>query len=71
MFFGFNYNRYDPEHVRIGQPVLISRGRRWTDRSLTWHAGGGHTHHTPHTTGIERPWCAESLPSHISKKEMA
>ena len=23
--------------------------------------------HTRHTTGIERPWCVESLPSHISK----
>ena len=23
--------------------------------------------HTHHTTGIERPWCVESLPSHISK----
>ena len=22
---------------------------------------------TRHTTGIERPWCVESLPSHISK----
>ena len=41
MFFGFNYSRYDPEHVTIGQPVLMSRARRWTDRSLTWHAGGG------------------------------
>ena len=41
IFFGFNYNTYDPEHVTVGQPVLISRARRWTDRSLTWHAGGG------------------------------
>ena len=22
---------------------------------------------THHTTGIERPWCVERLPSHISK----
>ena len=40
-FFGYNYQRYAPEHVTIGRPLLISRGRRWTDRSLTWHAGGG------------------------------
>ncbi len=40
-FFGYNYDRYTPEHVTIGYPVLISRGRRWTDRTLTWHAGGG------------------------------
>ena len=40
-FFGYNYNRYAPEHVTVGQPVLTSRGRRWTDRTLTWHAGGG------------------------------
>ena len=40
-FFGFNYNTYDPEHLTLGQPVLTSRGRQWTDRSLTWHAGGG------------------------------
>ena len=40
-YFGFNYNRYDPEHVTVGQPVLNSRGRRWTNRSLIWHAGGG------------------------------
>lgn len=40
-FFGYNYSSYAPEHVTVGQPVLISRGRRWTDRTLTWHAGGG------------------------------
>ena len=40
-FFGFNYNAYEPQHVTIGQPALISRAQRWTDRSLTLHAGGG------------------------------
>ena len=40
-FFGYNYTRYAPEHVTIGETVLTSRGRRWPDRSLTWHAGGG------------------------------
>jgi len=40
-FFGFNYAAYDPEHITIGQPLLISRSRQWTDRSLTWHSGGG------------------------------
>jgi len=40
-FFGFNYDRYGPEHVTVGHPVLVSRGRRWTDRSLTWHGSRG------------------------------
>lgn len=40
-FFGYNYNEYAPEYVTVGQPVLNSRGQRWTDRTLTWHAGGG------------------------------
>ena len=40
-FFGFNYDAYEPEHLTIGAPVLISRAHQWIDRSLTWHAGGG------------------------------
>ena len=28
VFFGFNYNTYDPQHVTIGEPVLTSRARR-------------------------------------------
>ena len=40
-YFGFNYDAYAAEHITIGEPVLISRGREWTDRSLTWHAGDG------------------------------
>lgn len=40
-FFGFSYNAYSNQHVTIGYPVLIFRTRRWTNRSLTWHAGGG------------------------------
>ena len=40
-FFGFNYDAYEPDHLTIGAPVLISRAHQWTDRSLTWHAGGG------------------------------
>ena len=40
-FFGFNYDTYADEHVDIGHPVLISHNLPWTDRSLTWHSGGG------------------------------
>ena len=41
LFFGFRHTTYPPTHMTIGHPVLISSGRRWTDRTITWHAGGG------------------------------
>ncbi len=37
-FFGFNFNQYDyPDKLTIGQPILRSGARVWTDRLLTWH----------------------------------
>ena len=41
LFFGFSYNSYGAEHVIIGQPILMSNGQVWSDRPLSWHAGGG------------------------------
>ncbi len=41
LFFGFNYDTYGPEHITIGQPILMAKGRVWSDRQLSWHAGGG------------------------------
>ena len=40
-FFDFHFNAYGPDHVIIGRPPLIARRRRWIDRPLTWHSGGG------------------------------
>lgn len=36
-FFGFNHAIYGDEHITIGHPAFTIRGRRWTDRPLTWH----------------------------------
>ncbi len=36
-FFGFAFRDYSDRHAVIGHPVLVSRGRRWDDKPLTWH----------------------------------
>ncbi len=37
-FFGATYTGYDFTHVdHIAEPVLVSGGREWRDRPLTWH----------------------------------
>ncbi|RAX37841.1 restriction endonuclease PLD domain-containing protein [Rhizobium tropici] len=41
-FFGFAFNQYDyPNNLTIGQPVIRSGARVWTDRRLTWHGNNG------------------------------
>lgn len=41
-FFGFAFNQYDfPDNMTIGEPVLRSGARAWTDRLLTWHGNNG------------------------------
>lgn len=41
-FFGFVFNQYDyPDNMTIGQPVIRSGARVWTDRRLTWHGNNG------------------------------
>jgi len=36
-FFGFTHADYGDSHITIGHPILTIRGRRCTDRPLTWH----------------------------------
>ncbi|MGF7008644.1 phospholipase D family protein [Aminobacter sp. BE322] len=41
-FFGFVFAQYDyPHNLTIGEPVLRSGSRVWTDRPLTWHGNNG------------------------------
>jgi HKD family nuclease len=37
-FFGFTFSNYDfPDKTTIGEPVLRSGRKTWTDRLMTWH----------------------------------
>ncbi len=36
-FFGYSFDDYGSAHRTIGHPSITLRGRRWTDRPLTWH----------------------------------
>ncbi len=39
-FFGFQFDQYDDEHQRIGEPMLKANAGSWA-RPLTWHSRNG------------------------------
>ena len=61
-----------PTKLEQSSKTLIANGKT-KGKPVSGMGASGETlpsvppRHTHHATGIERPWCVESLPSHISK----